>query len=416
MRIVVASILFLAPASALAQGAHVLSAGGGVSSFTTVGALDYLGRVSDDGLGLGLSLRMGQARSAFIGGFAREDALTIEARGRLVTTVLRDGVMALRLEVSPGVRVFRGSEGPGPDAAGIDAGLRVGMLARIAMAEGTAVRAGVVVPAWFQVDPAFGVAETGSYLVLGVTQRLGAGVAAFAEVETGGVFGFDGDGPKFNLTALAGLQLTLGEAAESADTARDSAVAPFVSMEWRLMRLAGHTSHGPGFSAGVTLFEHFRVGVGGFGRPGPVNPRTFEVGLQDGESYLGQDVLSLRSDGAVIGLYTSVGFQVPGVSWLHVEVPVIVGSGAFGFYLTGENRETPDGRRVSAWENELLDGRDASGGLAIDGGVRLGLVLDSVRWLRPYAAVHYTTTVGYDAFVRSSYAGPSAALGLNLGW
>lgn len=46
---------------------------------------------------------------------------------------------------------------------------------------------------------------------------------------------------------------------------------------------------------------------------------------------------------------------------------VTVGQGGFGSYLESENRETPDGRKPSAWENELLDGRGSSFGLGIDG-------------------------------------------------
>ncbi len=50
----------------------------------------------------------------------------------------------------------------------------------------------------------------------------------------------------------------------------------------------------------------------------------------------------------------------------------MVGYGGFGFYLHGDDRKTPDGRRVSEWEDELLDGRDAdANNLVLDVGMRV---------------------------------------------
>lgn len=41
------------------------------------------------------------------------------------------------------------------------------------------------------------------------------------------------------------------------------------------------------------------------------------------------------------------------------------------FYLFGDNRITPDGRRVSEWENDLMGDNDAEFSLMYEGGVRL---------------------------------------------
>jgi hypothetical protein len=132
-----------------------------------------------------------------------------------------------------------------------------------------------------------------------------------------------------------------------------------------------------------------------------------------GQTYKGQSVVDLRSDGAVVGLL--LGGVLDPLRWLHVEVPVVLGTGQFGFYLTDEDRDTPDGRRVSEWENELLDGRDASGGFTIDVGVRLGLRFERLRWLRPYVGGNYSTVLGYDAFVTDDYSGFSFSVGFEVG-
>ena len=87
---------------------------------------------------------------------------------------------------------------------------------------------------------------------------------------------------------------------------------------------------------------------------------------------------------------------------MSVELPLAIGQAAFGFYLPAKDRVTPDGRRVSAWENELF------------GGIKVAVKLPSAEWLAPYVALRYTWSLGFDTLVRSSYDGPSAALGLQF--
>lgn len=181
---------------------------------------------------------------------------------------------------------------------------------------------------------------------------------------------------------------------------------PFVDLEWRGMALAAHPSHGPGFAAGATLLgDHLRVGLAGFARPGPINPVTFEVAVP----YKGEDSVALRSDGGVTGLVVAPGTAIGKV---RLDVPVMVGYGGFGFYLTGEDRVTPDGRKPSAWENELLDARDSSFGVGVEAGLRVAW--RASEHLSPYVAARYTSILGYDAFVRPAYGGPSLGIGLTV--
>ncbi len=197
----------------------------------------------------------------------------------------------------------------------------------------------------------------------------------------------------------------------SAQSEEAPVAAPFVDIGWRVMGLADHVSHGPDFQLGVRLWDHLKIGVAGFARPGPINPKTFRHELSDGETYRGQDALDLRSDGAVVGLLVAPTFRI---RRLNVELPVLVGFGAFGFYLTGRNRETPDGDRVSVWEDRLLDGKDSSGGLTLDVGLRVA-VDTRLPYLRPFVGLHYTQVFGYDATLASSYRGFSGVVGVAFG-
>ncbi|HJK99727.1 MAG TPA: hypothetical protein RMF84_21040 [Polyangiaceae bacterium LLY-WYZ-14_1] len=186
----------------------------------------------------------------------------------------------------------------------------------------------------------------------------------------------------------------------------------YLQLGWRGMGLADHASHGPEVGFGAVLFDVVKVGFFSLARPGPLNPRTFDLDLPAGETYRGRSTVPLRSDGSVLGLAITPFIDLPVAEGVRLELPLAVGYGAFGFYLTGDDRQTPDGRRVSEWEDELLAGRDASGGLAIDLGGRVAFGLPGTDVLRPYVALHHTWIVGYDAALRSSYDGLSGALGL----
>jgi hypothetical protein len=215
--------------------------------------------------------------------------------------------------------------------------------------------------------------------------------------------------------AAAGVARAAEPTAEAAPE-RSVPIGAFLDLEWRAMRLASHTSHGGSFAAGVSLWDGaLRLGIAGLNRPGPWNPATFDVTVPNGQSYRGKRALALRSDGGMAGAHVALAFEVPRVPWLAVSVPFTLGYGGFGFYLHGDDRETPDGRRVSVWEDELFGGRDSFLGWVLDGGVRFHAVLEEAPLLRPYVAAYYTTMPGFEALVRDDYSGFSCALGVELG-
>jgi hypothetical protein len=198
-------------------------------------------------------------------------------------------------------------------------------------------------------------------------------------------------------------------------TSTPRTVGGFIDLEWRLLALADHASHGPAFAAGITLFQGvLRLGVGGMSRPGPLNPAEFPVAIPGGDSYKGKERLALRSDGLMAGVHAALSIPLPFEPKLALEVPVTVGYGGFGFYLQGEDRQTPDGRRVSAWEDELFDEKDAYVGVVVDASLRLRYKLQALPAVRPYIAISYTTVPGFETAIRNGYEGPGGAIGVQI--
>ncbi len=181
----------------------------------------------------------------------------------------------------------------------------------------------------------------------------------------------------------------------------------FAGFDWRAMYLADMPAHGFGVQAGALLANgRLKVGFYGFFRPGPINPATVTVNAAGGRSYRGSRQLTLRSDGSFIGAFVAPVVRL-GERFV-LEFPIAVGMSAFGSYLVGADRDTPDGRRVSAWANELFDGRDSSFAFGLEAGVRLGLRLRGAAGVIPYVGLHGHHAFGYDAFASGHWRRPAA--------
>jgi hypothetical protein len=192
-------------------------------------------------------------------------------------------------------------------------------------------------------------------------------------------------------------------------------VGMFIDLEWRVMGVGAHVSHGSAFAAGASFFDGaLRLGVGGLSRPGPFNSKTFDVTIPEGRTYKGKTVLSLRNDGGMAGLHVGLSVDAP-LDGFAVDLPLTVGYGGFGYYLSGLDRETPDGRRVSEWEDELFDGKDSHLGIVVDAGLRIRYCMKSLPWVAPYAGAAYTLVPGFRTIVRDDYAGFSGVLGVEVG-
>ena len=365
---------------------------------------------------LGLRGRGLVVRQTYIAGFEEDDGTAAEGLAFGSFRLARFGTAELRLRAGVGVRGAAVDTSRPDDATG----RLLTELGPMVFWQPSATWSAWL--GWIQVtdlelSPSTDIAVLGPLLRVGGAARLGGRWSAYAEAELGGVIGYGGDNEKVQVRGALGVRVALDEpsALEAPSPTQPAAsVGAFVTLEWRAMAIGGHASHGPGLSAGVRLFDGaLRIGLTGFARPGPFNPKTFDITPAGGATYRGQEQVSLRSDGGFFGLLLESELPWPGLPQLRIVPSVALGNAAFGFYLTGDDRETPDGRRVSAWEDELQDGKDAGVAFAIEPGVRVSWMPNG-SFIGPYVAARYLVLVGYDAFALNNYDGFSAALGAEM--
>lgn len=172
-------------------------------------------------------------------------------------------------------------------------------------------------------------------------------------------------------------------------------------MGWFLNPEAGgifHTDHFGktlGASLGVKLFkDHLKVGFHLYGRPGPINPKEYTITPTNGQMYKGQSTLQLRADHGAFGIYLTPMLYL---QQFRIEFPVTVGQLGGGFYLLGEDRKTPDGDRVSVWEDRLMDGNDAGFSPLYEFGVRTFLPLKHPN-VSFGIGVHYTVAPDWETY------------------
>lgn len=391
-----------------------------VETRVTADNLDGLGGQLDahwatrGGHRFGAQLRGAAIRERFVGGYAVDDGAALTGALTADLVLARQGDAAYRLGLEAGVRtISAGADTPvGDQSTAALLNLRPGL--SVPLSDALDGRLGFALQTAVAVDPEVEVDTIATPAEIGLRWWVADHWALTADAGVGGAFGYGGDGVKYTARGSLGLAYATREVSPAEDDDEPRSVGVFAGLEWRALALADHLSHGPGFAAGVILAGGWlKLGIAGFNRPGPMNPETFRVKASDGATYKGQETLTLRSDGGVVGAL--IALHAPITESFALEVPVTIGQAAYGFYLDGEDRVTPDGRRVSEWENELQDERDSSFALGLDFGLRAMFTPRSLPWLRPHIGLFYSAAPGYDAYVRQDYDGLSVAAGLEVG-
>lgn len=220
-----------------------------------------------------------------------------------------------------------------------------------------------------------------------------------------------------NLTVFSLLWVIVTLGLQAQETPAGPKVKWFFTPEVSGMLHNDHVGRTMGFQAGVSVArERLMLGFFYYGRSGPINPHIENWALPAGQTYKGQSSLALRADHAAFGLMVAPQFALANRK-ITVDVPVAFGQMGAGFFLVGDDRNTPDGRRVSEWENELLADGDAAFGLMAEGGVRVRFALPESTGMSAGVGLHYTRTFGWQTTVGGTdyYNVPRVSLFLLFG-
>ncbi|MEO1450586.1 MAG: hypothetical protein AAFV07_13740 [Bacteroidota bacterium] len=188
----------------------------------------------------------------------------------------------------------------------------------------------------------------------------------------------------------------------------------FLNPEYSALLHRDHVGNAVGLQTGIRILQNrLHVGIFAYGRSGPINGQTFPLTLPDGQTYKGKSSLEVRADQGAFGILLAPQFSISD-QW-SMDIPVLAGQMGAGFYLFGEDRNTPDGRRVSEWENELMGGTDAGFSLHFEGGVRFKYALHAHAKMT--LGLHYAYAPQWETFVGGAgfYNVPRISLGVEFG-
>lgn len=195
------------------------------------------------------------------------------------------------------------------------------------------------------------------------------------------------------LTLIVALSATLTIKAQ--DVPKSNNIGWFITPEISALFLDDHVGNAVGASFGIKVWkDRLKIGINAYGRSGPINPKTFTLEAYNGQTYKGNSTLRLRADYVTLGLMIAPTFNIKKV---QVDVPISYGMAGGGFYLVGEDRKTPDGARVSEWENKLMNGEDAAQGSWLEFGVR-GFFPTKIKGIQFGAGVNYSMVQGWKTY------------------
>lgn len=185
----------------------------------------------------------------------------------------------------------------------------------------------------------------------------------------------------------------------------------FLTQSVRILGTLGHTHVGASTEFGARLGP-IKLGILTLYRPASWSSGRIEYQLPAGRTYKGQSTLRFGEQYGTFGLFVAPRWAA--LSWLSFELPVSGGIAFLGTPLMGSDRETPDGRRVSDWENELTNDADVAFGGFVELGARVRIRPFEAPWFHVAVGGHYTFLMGMSNPINEGrrLSGPSGSFSL----
>jgi hypothetical protein len=152
---------------------------------------------SPSGSAIGAEVRWAEVSKAWIDGWPVEDGSAASALAHGAVPLVRTERLRLDLRANVGARWLSAREVQGPDDRSTALLTEVGPRATLTVAEGAAVWLGFDNVLDFQLDPSFAPDGLGQLLNAGLVFAPTDGLQFALHGETGGLYGYDGDGGKY---------------------------------------------------------------------------------------------------------------------------------------------------------------------------------------------------------------------------
>jgi hypothetical protein len=175
--------------------------------------LELQGRLRIGGAQLGLTARGSELRAAWIDGWPVDDGRAGAVLAHAAVPLVDRGGFRfdLRAQVGPRWMVARATEAPTSSSLALLTA--VGPRATLDLGDRAAVQLGVDQVTDLQLDPGFAMDGLGQLLQGAVVRAVGDDWQVALSAETGGLFGYDGDGAKYATRAGVSLRFVPGAAA-----------------------------------------------------------------------------------------------------------------------------------------------------------------------------------------------------------
>ncbi|HEU4404358.1 MAG TPA: hypothetical protein VFS43_03615 [Polyangiaceae bacterium] len=198
------------PTSAPAGTLHALGVQGGWSNVDAGAGLSYRVRLPG-GTQFGLDARYASLREGYISGYAVESGAALAGSAVAMIPWARFGPVDLDVRLSAGARALDADETRSPDRSSTALTTDFGPVVNVHAAPWLTLRTGWLNVVNLQLAPATDLDALGQIVLAGVAVPVGDRLLAHADFETGGLFGYDGDGGKYLTRVSVGLRWVLGE-------------------------------------------------------------------------------------------------------------------------------------------------------------------------------------------------------------
>jgi hypothetical protein len=175
---------------------HGLSLSGAASSVDARGELGYRVR-SSGGWQLGVGLAVARPSEAYISGYPARGGRALYGAVLGVAPLLELGPLELTGFLSLGGRALTGTSTRAPDSSSFALTTRLGPVAAVHLTDSWSLRAGWLNVFDLQLRPDTAADAIGFVLLAGLSVAPAASLHLYADLETGGLVGYDGDGAKY---------------------------------------------------------------------------------------------------------------------------------------------------------------------------------------------------------------------------